>query len=62
MEMSNASSIDIDTPYDLWLAEQQAAYFGLRPADSTVTEDRPTVRVNSTDDDRVGLGHDRNLE
>lgn len=29
--MSQECSLDIDTPYDLWLAEQHANYFGLHP-------------------------------
>ena len=31
VEMSAECSIDIDTVYDLWLAEQQASYFGIEP-------------------------------
>ncbi|XP_032786772.2 N-acylneuraminate cytidylyltransferase A isoform X2 [Daphnia magna] len=31
VEMSAAHSIDIDTAYDLWLAGQQASYFGFEP-------------------------------
>jgi hypothetical protein len=29
--MSAECSIDIDTGYDLWLAEQQASYFDIEP-------------------------------
>jgi hypothetical protein len=31
VEMSAECSIDIDTGYDLWLAEQQASYFDIEP-------------------------------
>ena len=31
MEMDALYSTDIDTFYDLWLAEQQASYFGFKP-------------------------------
>ncbi|XP_046440551.1 N-acylneuraminate cytidylyltransferase A-like isoform X2 [Daphnia pulex] len=31
VEMSAECSIDIDTGYDLWLAEQQASYFNIEP-------------------------------
>jgi hypothetical protein len=35
VEMSAECSIDIDTGYDLWLAEQQASYFGIEPGGET---------------------------
>ena len=31
--MSAPRSLDIDTEYDLWLAEQQAIYYGFQPID-----------------------------
>lgn len=34
VEMSRESSLDIDTPHDLWLAEQHANYFDLHPVGS----------------------------
>ncbi len=36
VEMSAECSIDIDTGYDLWLAEQQASYFDIEPGGGAI--------------------------
>lgn len=35
VEMSEAKSLDIDTPYDLWLARQQIIYYSTQQPDAS---------------------------
>ena len=42
VEMSLMSSLDIDTPYDLWLANQQVLYCG--HSEPSNDDEQPTQR------------------